>query len=71
MTLPRLDRADSCWPGTKQWFGELIAEQQLQFERPDLTEADHSVTRGKIAMLRYLIAEVEPTAILFNPPPQY
>ena len=71
MSLPRITARDAIWSGTKQWLQSQIADQQIQLERSDLTEAQHNLTRGRIAQLRFIISEVEPGAIPEDTSPSY
>jgi hypothetical protein len=48
------------WLGTKRWLKQQIKDAQVELEQPERTEAQHNLTRGKIAAFRQIIREVEP-----------
>lgn len=61
MIVPRMIAAtDPEWPDTKAWLEEQIDLQRSQLEAWNAaTEAEHNITRGRIAAYRHVIQTVE------------
>ena len=71
MQAPRISARDAAWPGTKLWLVAKINDLRDTLERSGLKEADYQLVRGRLAALREIIAEVEPSVIEGLEPPRY
>lgn len=67
VSLPCIKRTDANWPGTKAWIESKIAAQAAQLELRTMNHDDTQFTRGAIAQMRALLAEIEP-ALAAKPP---